>query len=86
MVASEVASMAIKAQVAGIRNPDDLGAGVLHECYTEKIKALIDPKHPFSLPDAPGANLDTKLEGDHSSLAMTSGFLEASTITRDQIF
>ncbi len=86
IVASEVASQTIKAQVAGVRNPDDLGAKVLHDTYIEHIKQLIDPKHPFALPDAEASNVDTKVEGDVSSLGMSAGFNEESTITRNQIF
>ena len=62
MVLQETASRVIIEQLAGVRDPNELGAGVMHKQYQDRLDALIDPDNPYSLIDANnGGNLQEKV-------------------------
>lgn len=86
MVTKEVSSRVIVEQVAGIRDPKELGSDTLHGIYVQMLKLLMDPNDPFTLPDAEKANYDEKVAGAIEGLGMTSGFIDEVRITRDQEF
>lgn len=86
MVASEVASRVLITQFAGIRNPDDLGADRFHNAYAEKIRALVDPNNPFTLPDATIQDIAQKLTAGVSSIFTGYQSDEDRVITRETVF
>lgn len=86
MVIKEVSSRVIIEQVAGTRDPDDLGANRLHGIYAEMFRQLMDPNHPFTLPDAEKLEYDDKMAGAVEGLGLTSGFIDEVRVTRDQEF
>lgn len=86
MVVKEVSSRVIIEQVAGTRDPNDLGADRLHGIFMEMFKQLMDPNHPFTLPDADKVEYDEKMAGAIEGLGLTSGFNDEVRVTRDQEF
>ena len=88
MVVNEVASKVLNSQFGGVRNPDDLGAMNFHGAYVEKFRALMNPNHPFTLPDAERSDPVLKNEAEMSSVYSGSFAVDDDyrTVTRNQVF
>jgi len=88
MVVNEVPGKVLNSQFGGIRNPDDLGAINFHAAYLEKFRALMNPNHPFTLPDAEPTNAVLKNEAEMTSLFEGSYAVDDNyrTVTRNQVF
>lgn len=87
IVLFEVTARILYEQHAGIRNPDELGAKRAHELYVDRMKRIMDPDDPFTLPDAISDDTAAKISAELGSAASEIGSAdEYQRITRDQVF
>jgi hypothetical protein len=87
MILDEVISQAIVQQTVGVVDPNNFGAKTLHDRYKEKIKALLDPNDPFTLPDAIKLDVQEKLLGETGSIAAEIGVRDEDyRMTRNERF
>jgi len=77
----------LKAMFYGIKNPDDVGANEAWREFTGKLKALVDPDNPMTLPDAVVIDVAVKDTAEISS-GFTYSMEEGDYFqpTRNQVF
>jgi hypothetical protein len=85
MVCKAVIADVLESQAYGIRDPNELGAGRARAEYDNQMRALLDPKDPFELPDATKTDVQDKLGSIASSIVSDVDFGDP-TVTRDQVF
>jgi hypothetical protein len=87
MVADEVIARTLEQQYVGVADPRGFGSDLMHQRYRERIKALLDPNDPFTLPDAVTIDVQGKLESEASSISADIGIEDANfRMTRDMVF
>jgi len=87
MVVNEVIAQTLEQQYVGVGDPRGFGSDIMHRRYQDRIKALLDPNDPFTLPDALELDVQVKLVGETSSIVASIGDEDDDfRMTRDMIF
>jgi hypothetical protein len=87
MLVNEVVAQTLENQYVGVGDPRNFGSDIMHRRYADRVKQLLDPNDPFTLPDAPRGDLQEKLASETSSIAADIGIEDADfRMTRDMVF